>query len=116
MSNNLPQEYKSNIFYNIFRKIRSLFFRKKNNDVPVVENVNEVMENNNIEENSKFVEEIKVKENVVNTEVEKKKFMDNLTSNPELLEEFSNERLEKILEYYKEENNKKRELLKKLSA
>ena len=116
MSNNLPQEYKSNIFYNIFRKIRSLFFRKKNIEVSVDENVNEVRENNNIEEKSKFVEEIKIKETVVNPEVKKKKFMDNLTDNPELLEKFSNERLEKILQYYKEENDKKRELLKKLSA
>lgn len=115
MSNNLPQEYKINIFYNLFRKIKSFFFRKKKNKVQF-ENVNEIKESCNIEEKAKFVEEIKVKETVVDTGIKKNKFIDNLTNNPELLENFSNERLEKILQYYKEENNKKRELIKKLSA
>ena len=42
--------------------------------------------------------------------------MQNLTENPELLKEFSNDRLEKILQYYLEENKKKREILKRLNS
>lgn len=59
-----------------------------------------------------FVHSIKANVNCKNTEYEKKKFMDELTENPELLENFSNNRLEKILKYYIDENNKKRKLLK----
>lgn len=33
--------------------------------------------------------------------------MENLTNNPELLENFSNDRLEKILQYYIDENARK---------
>ena len=51
-----------------------------------------------------------------NIDFERKEFMENLTNNPELLEKFSNDRLEKILQYYKDENAKKEALLKMLSV
>ena len=38
-----------------------------------------------------------------------------LKNNQELLEKFSNDRLKVILQYYLDENNKKRERLKKIS-
>lgn len=38
----------------------------------------------------------------------KKKFMQNLTDNSEILEKFSNDRLEKTLQYYSDENEKKK--------
>lgn len=39
-------------------------------------------------------------------------FIKKLNNNPELLENFSNDRLEIILQYYLDENEKKKELLK----
>lgn len=116
MNNNLPQIYKDNFLYNLFKKIKMIFFRKRKVEIPI-ENSNHVISDNdkNIEK-FKFTEEIKVKVTTIDREVEKKKFMENLTNNPQLLEEFSNERLEKILQYYKDENTRKKELLKKISA
>ena len=42
--------------------------------------------------------------------------MQELTENPNLLKEFSNDRLEKILQYYLEENQQKREILKRMNS
>ena len=50
-----------------------------------------------------------------NNEYQKKRFMEQLKNNQELLEKFSNDRLKVILQYYLDENNKKRERLKKIS-
>ena len=69
---------------------------------------------NKKEKGFNFTEQIKVGDDNKNIDYEKKKFMQNLTENPELLKEFSNDRLEKILQYYLEENRKKREILKRL--
>lgn len=44
--------------------------------------------------------------------IEKKEIMEKLAKHPELLENFSNDKLEKILQYYLDENEKKRKLLK----
>ena len=41
--------------------------------------------------------------------------MENLKNNQEMLENFSNERLKIILKYYLDENEKKRELLRKIN-
>lgn len=50
----------------------------------------------------------------MNVDNERKVFMNNLSIHPELLECFSNDRLEKILEYYRLENEKKKQKIKKL--
>ncbi len=115
MNENLPQQYKNDIFHKIFNKLRLLFFRKEN---IVNEKQIEYCDNNNtIDNQNKFVNELKVENNIaVNSVYEKKKFMKDLTDNPELLEKFSIDRLKKILQYYLAENEKKRELLKKINA
>lgn len=115
MSENLPQKYKDNIFSNFFRKIRTLVFTKKKYEKDSAElNSYEIRENK--KSKLDFIEQIKIEENEKNIDYEKRKFMDNLTENPNLLQEFSIERLEKILQYYLEENNKKRNILKKINA
>ena len=48
------------------------------------------------------------------TEFKRKEFMENLTKHPDLLEKFSIERLEIILQYYLKENEKKKMLLKNI--
>lgn len=63
-----------------------------------------------------FIERIKIEKNLFrNKKSQKEDFMKNLEKNPKLLENFSNDRLKKILQYYLEENEKKREILKKLT-
>ena len=42
--------------------------------------------------------------------------MQKLTDNPELLESFSTQRLEKILQWYKDDNERKSMYLKKLNS
>lgn len=114
MSNNLPQIYNKNIFKKFFNYLRNLFsFKKK-------EVKEEITINNTSEQKEKikntFLKDIKLEDCIVDKEFEKKKIMDNLKDNLQLLEECSNEKLEKILQYYLDENEKKKALLDKLSA
>lgn len=112
MNNNLPQKYNSNILNRFLGFIRKLLFREK-------DTIDESKKENNFankKDNINFVKKIKVEEKLENTQNEKDKFMENLKKNPDLLENFSNDRLEKILKYYKDENEKKRETLKKITA
>ena len=79
--------------------------------------INIIETKQNAKENmSNFTEQIKIENDNKNIDYEKKKFMQSLTENPELLKEFSNDRLEKILQYYLEENQQKREILKRLNT
>ena len=114
MSNNLPQLYNENVFKKFFNYLRNLFsFKKKEvKEEIAINNTNKQNENSN----NNFLKDIKIEDGMVDKEVEKKKIMDNLKDNLQLLEECSNEKLEKILQYYLKENEDKKKLLKKLSA
>ena len=112
MNENLPQKYKENIFSKIFRKIKLIFFKEKQNEQEVC--VNNINSKEKIKDKEEFVQQIKVTEMIKDTEFEKKELMEKLTENPKLLQEFSKEKLEKILQYYLDENDKKIEKLKKM--
>lgn len=114
MKNNLPKKYKKNFFQSIFDKIKALF-GKKEIEQENTQTRKSVLDKN-IELKQNFTEEIKAETNYKNPEYEKKEFMKNIEENPELLEKFSNDRLEKILQYYVEENNKKRKILNSLNS
>ena len=111
MNSNLPVKQRNGIFYKIFLKINQIF-RKNKYKTEKVES-NEVISNSN----KQFKNDIKIDiENIeFNNEYQKKQFMEQLKNNQELLEKFSNDRLKVILQYYLDENNKKREILKKIS-
>ena len=111
MNSNLPVKQRNGIFYKIFLKINQIF-RKNKYKTEKVES-NEVISNSN----KQFKNNIKIDiENIeFNNEYQKKQFMEQLKNNQELLEKFSNDRLKVILQYYLDENNKKREILKKIS-
>lgn len=115
MNEKLPQKYRNNIFRRFLNRLKLIFISKKKIDIG-----NEIINDLEIKEETKsklaFAEEIKVETNEKNEEYERKQFMENLINNPILLQEFSNERLEKILQYYLEENEKKRKILKKLMS
>ena len=98
MNSKLPAKQKNGIFYKIFLKINQIF--KKNKYKTEKVESNEVISNSNKQ---------------FNNEYQKKQFMEQLKNNQELLEKFSNDRLKVILQYYLDENNKKRERLKKIS-
>ena len=125
MSDHLPQKYKNNIFQIIIKKIKAVFFYKEQNITQTMDTIEKNTEQtiniietkqNKKENMSNFTEQIKIENDNKNIDYEKKKFMQTLTENPELLKEFSNDRLEKILLYYLEENEQKREILKRMST
>lgn len=125
MSDHLPQKYKNNIFQIIIKKIKAVFFYKEQNITQTMDTIEKNTEQtiniietkqNKKENMSNFTEQIKIENDNKNINYEKKKFMQTLTENPELLKEFSNDRLEKILQYYLEENEQKREILKRMST
>ena len=111
MNSNLHVKQRNGIFYKIFLKIDQIF-RKNKYKTEKVEN-NEVISNSN----NQFKNDIKIDiENIeFNNEYQKQQFMEQLKNNQELLEKFSNDRLKVILQYYLDENNKRRERLKKIS-
>ena len=111
MNSKLPAKQRNGIFYKIFLKINQIF-RKNKYKTEKVEN-NEVISNSN----NQFKNNIKIDiENIeFNNEYQKQQFMEQLKNNQELLEKFSNDRLKVILQYYLDENSKKREILKKIS-
>ena len=113
MSNNLPQKYNNNIFHRFFCYIKNRFFNKHSK---LEQNTKDEKYEENIRTSDEFLKEIKLEKDIRNTEYEKRNFMDNLKKSPELLENFSSERLEKILQYYLEENEKKKLILKKLNG
>lgn len=125
MSDYLPQKYKNNIFQKIIQKIKAVFFYKEQNITQTMDKIEKNTEQtiniietkqNTKDSVSDFAEQIKVENENKHIDYEKKKFMQSLTENPELLKEFSNDRLEKILQYYLEENEQKREILKRMST
>lgn len=125
MSDYLPQKYKNNIFQKIIQKIKAVFFYKEQNITQTMDKIEKNTEQtiniietkqNTKDSVSDFAEQIKVENENKHIDYEKKKFMKRLTENPELLKKFSNDRLEKILQYYLEENEQKREMLKRMST
>lgn len=122
MSENLPKKYKESFFGKFIQKIKWLFFERKQKNEIIPPNIENISENSkkSIAQNE-LIESLRISANSNNpgtkdTEFEKKKFMKNLTDNPELLENFSTERLEKILQWYREENKRKSIYLKKLNS
>ncbi len=61
------------------------------------------------------LEYLKVDKSVINKNLERKKFVNYVVENPNLLGKLSNDRLKIMVEYYQEENRKKQELLENLS-
>lgn len=122
MSENLPKKYKESFFDKFIQKIKWLFFERKQKNKIIPSNIENTSENfkKTIVQN-KLIESLKISADSNNhgikeTELEKKRFMKNLTDNPELLENFSTERLEKILQWYREDNERKSIYLKKISS
>lgn len=111
MSDNLPPKYRKDFFSKLIRKLKMFFIKSgEKNKFLIPENIEEKNKKRN---KDNILEYLKVDISLnINNEYEKREFMDNLTRNPELLEIFSNARLEEILQYYLNENEKKRALLK----
>lgn len=113
MSKNLPQIYKENIFKRFFKYVSNLFsFNRK--EIKQEANINDFSEKKENLKNN-FLKDIKIEDGIVEKEFEKKKMMEDLKNNLQLLEGFSIEELKNILEYYQNENEKKRKILKKIS-
>lgn len=113
MNEKLPQKYKNNIFHKIFGKIKAFLWRNKEEIKDDTDTIAKTEKNVVLKDK---LEDLKVDIKIDHTEFQRKEFMQNLKENPELLKGFSTDRLEKILQYYLEENAKKRELLKKINT
>lgn len=120
-SEKLPREYKDGLFSRFIKKIKWWILKKqRKSEVKLknIENISEEVEKT-IEKN-RLIDSLKIDTanniGIKYTEFEKKKFMKNLTDNPELLEKFSTDRLEKILKWYREDNERKSMYLKKLNS
>ena len=61
-----------------------------------------------------FTNDLKVDITDISIKYEQKEFIDKLNKQPQVLKNFSNDILEKILQYYLEENEKKIEVLNKI--
>ena len=116
MNEFLPKEYKEGFFYKLFKKFKNWFNHEKIEENQEVYTKGNVGKNNVIETRNTFDESIKVDLSPNTNIIDKERELNNLVDNDELLEKLSNDKLEKILQYYLNENNKKREKLKKLSV
>lgn len=110
MNNNLPEKSKTSFFSKFINKVKMFFFRTKEKYVIINEKTFEEEQCNK----NDFATSLQVATTDISIKYEQKTFIDKLTKQPQLLENFSNDRLEKILQYYLEENEKKREVLKKI--
>lgn len=119
MNKQLPVLYKENFFKKLINKIKLFFVSKNNcesNNITNIEPTHDIDMNNIklIEKNdirNTFMNDIKVEKMSKSKEEKIKQLLKELKENPERLKEFSVDNLEKILEWYKEDNkNKLRQL------
>ncbi len=96
----------------VFEKIRSFFrrlFSKKERDI-----ISEEKQVNNI---NSFEENLRVKESNTNQkEKELKIFITEIEANPNIIENLSNDRLDKLISYYENITNTKRTRIEKLKS
>lgn len=115
MGENLPQKYKENIFRKLFSKLKGFFLKNtKEKKKDPAANIILKPEKENILNNK--LEYLKVDIKFDDTEFKRKELMKNLSNNPDLLENFSNDKLEKILQWYLEENKKKKRMLQQVDS
>lgn len=110
MDKSLPQKVKNNIFHRFFSKIKSLFVKNAQKKSKVDNSIDDSTQKVNT------LNDLKVDLPIDTKKYKKNDLMKNLEEHPDLLDSFPNDKLEKILQYYLDENEKKRKLLKKLSA
>lgn len=116
MNKNLPQKYKKNIFNNFFRKLKALFLNQKVTKTqeklkPQVDNFEE--NKNLVNVNCDSVKELKHKKSIQDVENPQMEFFTEIEDNTNLLNSLSKDKLTKILQYYLNQNNQKKLLLKK---
>ncbi len=109
MNNNLPQIYKESFLVKIINKLKVFFSKIKREKKMQSIEIPEVKKS--------FLKNLKVDFDISDSkEYQKRELMKSLSKNPKLLNNFSNDKLERILKYYIEENEKKREQLEKLAS
>jgi len=100
----------------IFDKIRGFFrriFNKKNQEI-IYE---KIQENNNREKANEFEKSLKIDDSNIDTrEKDLKEFISNIEANPDIIENLSNDRLDKLINYYENITNTKRIKIEKLKS
>ena len=102
---------RENIFIKLLKNFKSFLCKNKQPKM-----IAETTEANLpvLQTNDNNIDYLKVEFKTDTSKKEKAKFMKKLEEKPELLENFTINRLEIILAYYKEENERKMRILKKL--
>lgn len=100
----------------IFDKIKAFFtniFHKRNS---IKANL-EIQENDNKKQSTEFENNIKVDISNINTkEKDLKEFIKHIENNPNIIENLSNDRLDKLIKYYEDITNSKQRKIEKLKA
>lgn len=100
----------------IFRRIRAFFtkiFNKRNTEVssPEIQTVD------NKSKSDDFQNNIKIDVSAVNTkERDLKEFIKKIEDNPDIIEKLSNDRLDKLINYYEDVTNSKRLKIERLKS
>lgn len=117
MKSNLPQERKDNFISRFISKIKRWLFKSKDNKNEIV--TAEKLENNQINVKNDM-NSLKSEYQTNNTDTrkqnirnERKNFLQMLSDKPELLEHFSNDKLEILLKEYQHSNEIKRMKIKR---
>lgn len=116
MNDNLPKKYGNNVFSKFFRFLKNLLYVKSNTTTVQTIEKHDIHSIKEVSKNNEFTNRVKTDINYDNSEEKKRELMEKLKDNPELLKELSVSILEKVLKYYQEENERKKEILKKLIA
>ena len=114
MNSNLPKEYKGNFICGLWKKIKIFFFKK--NRKQQFKDEEKVFEKSGSVENSTIRNDLKIDMSEELVKEKKQEFMKKIEENPELLENFSMERLLIILQYYLDKNREIRDSIGKLKS
>lgn len=100
----------------IFDKIRG-FFRKIFNKKDKKKESNEILEQDSGKKINEFEKSIKVEKSNLNAkERELKEFIKEIENNPDIIDNLSNDRLDKLIKYYDNITNAKRIKIEKLKS
>lgn len=108
-------EGKKSNFTKIKNILKNSFTLKSNQKILIVDNKDSDNSNFNINTNSEFLKEVKINTNYTyDRNYKLKKFMKELEENPDIIDNLSNDRLDKLISYYEKITNEKAKKINRL--
>lgn len=110
MNNKLMKIEDNSFFHKIKAFIFKLFYKQKKNS-----NVTEIREEKNKSDEESFIDYIKIEDSsITNKNIKLKQFMNELEKNPDIVENLSDDRLDKLLDYYEKTVEEKKNKVARL--